>query len=174
MGAAYKPPSAFWGQFGDKRTYVALAELSTLLFALAALTPIMQNADLTVFCDSLVVVAGVAKGSSAAPELEALHLAIHHWAVRIGCRLHIEYVDSYSNLAGGPSREGVSCAIYAELGCSSDRSSGRSPPCPRLTGSRTRTGQRPCKRLSKPLRGISAFSAKSAAPHRPKRVASWV
>ena len=116
VGAAYKPPSAFWDQFGVKKTYVAPAELSTLLFALAALTPIMRGADLTVFCDSLVVVAGVVKGSSAAPELEALHLAIHHWAVRIGCRLHIEYVDSYSNIADGPSREGASCAVCAELG----------------------------------------------------------
>ena len=76
----------------------------------------MRDADLTVFCDSLVVVAGVVKGSSAAPELEALHLAIHHWAVRIGCRLHIEYVDSHSNIADGPSREGVSCAVCAKLG----------------------------------------------------------
>ena len=50
VGAAYKHPSAFWAQFGDKETYVAPAELSTLLFALAALTPIMQNADLTAFC----------------------------------------------------------------------------------------------------------------------------
>ena len=87
-----------------------------MLFALAALSPLLRGNDLTVFCDSLVVVAGVVKGSSAAPELEALHLAIHHWAVRLGCRLHIEYVDSLSNVADGPSREGASCAICAELG----------------------------------------------------------
>ena len=96
--------------------YVAPAELSTLLFALAALTPFIKGTDLTVFCDGLVVVAGVVKGSSAAPELEALHLASHHWAVRIGCRLHIEFVDSGSNVADGPSREGITCAVCAELG----------------------------------------------------------
>ena len=91
IGVAYKPLASFWPQSGVERTYVAPAELSTLLFALAAVSPSMCDNDLTVFCDSLVVVAGVVKGTRAAPELKALHPAIHHWAMRLGCRLHIEY-----------------------------------------------------------------------------------
>ena len=76
----------------------------------------MQNLDQTAVCDSLGMVAGVVKESSSAPEFEALHLASHHWAVRIGCCLRIVYVESYPNTADGPSREDVSCAVCAELG----------------------------------------------------------
>ena len=78
----------------------------------------LQGRDVLLFVDNEAAAVALVKGSAGCPDAAAAVAVAHAMWAGMGARVWIEWVDSESNPADGPSRDGVGCMYCAAHGWS--------------------------------------------------------
>ena len=96
----------------------------TQIFAAEALAPSAALADAPAFfagCDIMWYVdnegacSTLIRGASSQEDVSGIAECTHILALRLGCRISFEWIDSKANPSDGLSREGLSCPLYGAM-----------------------------------------------------------
>ena len=112
----------------DRASQIAVGEIMAVVALMKELGHLLANTSLMLFVDNIgviyILVNGASKHEDLGPLAFAHHIALNRWAIRPW----VEHIASWSNIADGGSREGVTDTMAAE--CNIYLRSGSLPPLP--------------------------------------------
>lgn len=106
----------YMGKKVERDHFIAQVEMLAICLGLAAEAPRLKGRPVIWFCDNSVCVSALTKSSSSSPDLARLASVINATSVAYNIEIWYEYVDSKSNWADGPSREGINSSFLAKHG----------------------------------------------------------
>jgi hypothetical protein len=102
--------------FECRATQIVMCEATVILDTVLQCIHLLVRGHLIIFCDNLSVVCSLVKGASTHRDINAVVCAIHLLLASVSCAWWVEWIDSESNPADGPSRDGLADEWCAQHG----------------------------------------------------------
>ena len=100
-------PAADYEAFMPRKSHIAIGEFFGVMLAIRHFAAKLTSADAIFFIDNMSVIYALANGTAKVPDLGSLTFAANLRLSELKTQAWFEYVPSWSNLADGGSRDGI-------------------------------------------------------------------